>query len=221
MRRHLSDQHIKALNYEAPFLIEKLLKDHIVDTASEGQALFDEVKKYLVLVRSDRTNIWLMHSLRIDEVWHQFILFTTEYMDFCQRFFGNYVPHSPSNAPESDNIDSTEVASFELFTLRYEEVFGCPLPSVWHDERSITTRRRVLNDGVGVLRLRDNGTNVDLLTVTGDVVLSVNDLARDALQFITQTNAFYVRELPGGLNDEEKVALVATLVECSVLRLAA
>jgi len=66
---------LEALTYEAPFLIEKLLKDHIVDTAEEGQALFAEVKKYIVLTRSDETTLWDMYSLRIDEVWHQFILF--------------------------------------------------------------------------------------------------------------------------------------------------
>ena len=51
-----------------------------------------------------------------------------------------------------------------------------------------------------------------------DVV--VNDIARDALEFISCTGAFYVRELPGVLTDEEKVGLVATLVEHRVLRVA-
>jgi hypothetical protein len=38
------------------------------------------------------------------------------------------------------------------------------------------------------------------------------DIAYDALEFIAQTGAFYVRELPGGLTDKERVALVEALL---------
>jgi hypothetical protein len=217
----ISAQHMLALQYEAPFLIEKLLKDHIVESLEEGQALFSEVKKFLVLIESDSSVVWEIYSLRIDEVWHQFILFTQEYSYFCKRFFGTYLEHSPSNAPELKTPSQTEVSSFKLFMRRYEELFGNPLPEIWYDEKNITVRRRVVNYGVGILRLRGEGEMIDLVTPAGHIVLSVNEFARGALKFITQTGAFYVRELPGDLDDEEKVALVATLVECKVLRLAA
>jgi hypothetical protein len=59
---------------------------------------------------------------------------------------------------------------------------------------------------------------IDLLTPAGDVLVSVNEFARDALSFVARTGAFYVRELPGDLTDDEKVALVATLVEYRILR---
>jgi hypothetical protein len=207
-----------ALAYQAPFLIEKLLKEHIVETSEEGEALFAEVKKYLVLARSDNSKIWQMYSLRIDEAWHQFILFTNEYIDFCERFFGGYVPHSPSNAPESKTMDPAEVSTFDDFRRRYEEFFGAPLPDLWYDEKSVTTQRRVFNDRAGKMTLRDDDGMVELLNSLGVVIFSVNELARDALAFVARTGVFYVRELPGDLTDEEKIALVATLVEGKVLR---
>jgi hypothetical protein len=206
------------LAYEAPFLIEKLLKDQIVETAEEAAALFAEVKRYFILVRSDGSSVWQMHSLRIDEVWHQFVLFTPQYMDFCERFLGGYIPHSPGNAPEHRAETSVKMAPFPLFRQRYEELFGAPLPDLWYDERSVTTRRRILNERAGSLALRDDNGMVDLVTDVGDVLLSVNDLAREALAFVARTGAFYVRELPGDLDDEEKIALVATLVENKILR---
>jgi hypothetical protein len=212
---------IDALGYEAPYLIEKLLKDHIVETAEEGETLFAEVKRFLVLGHVDKTKIWDMYSLRVDEVWHQFILFTKQYTDFCQRFFGRYIPHSPSNAPESQIMDSAKATSFEDFQRRYGELFGESLPDTWYDEKSVTPRRRILNNHAGMLMLRDEGEMVDLLTPGSELLLSVNELARDALAFICRTGAFYVRELPGGLYDEEKVALVAMLVEYKVLRVGA
>jgi hypothetical protein len=213
---------LEALTYEAPFLIEKLLKDHIVDTAEEGQALFAEVKKYIVLIRSDETTLWDMYSLRIDEVWHQFILFTHEYFKYCHRFFGGYIPHSPSNAPPSATLEGEKTpASFKNFQARYADLFGLPLPDTWYDERSITAHRRVLNHLVGRLTLQDANGMVDLMNERGEALLSVNELARAALTFITQTGAFYVRELPGDLTDEEKIALIATLVEYGVCRVGA
>lgn len=210
----------EAIAYEAPFLIEKLLKDHIVETAQEGEALFTEVKRYFVLGRSDVSRIWQMHSLRIDEVWHQFVLFTRQYMDFCERFFGCYIPHSPGNAPETKMATTIETASFEQFRSRYEALFGAPLPDLWYDERNVTIQRRIFNSHAGSLKLRDDDGMVDLLNPGGDVLLSANELARDALDFVARTGAFYVRELPGDLDNDEKIALVATLVEHKLLRLA-
>jgi hypothetical protein len=207
----------EVMGYEAPFLIEKLLKEHIVETPAEAERLFTEVKRYLLLVRIDRSKLWEMYSLRIDEVWHQFILFTNEYIDFCRRCFGGYIPHSPSNAPVPETFVAMETATFDEFAVRYEEMFGEALPDVWRDETSVTIDRRVLNDNAGVLAVR-SGNGMAELVLDGDVLMSVDDFAFDALAFIARIGAFYVRELPGDLDDEEKVALVATLVKYYLLR---
>jgi hypothetical protein len=159
-----------------------------------------------------------MHSLRVDEVWHQFILFTAQYLDFCQRFFGRYIHHSPSNAPETENEIAVPVASFAMFRERYQELFGSSLPDIWYDEKSVTMERRVLNERARLLNLRHEGEMIDLVTPAGDVLVTVNEFARDALAFVAQTGAFYVRELPGELTDDEKIALIATLVEYRILR---
>jgi hypothetical protein len=211
---------MEALAYEAPFLVEKLLKQHIVESADEAQALFDEVKRYIVMVRFDRSHVWEMHSLRVDEAWHLFILFTRQYADFCERFFGGYVHHSPGNAPEALAPPPVPVATFSQFRERYEELFATPLPDAWYDERSITPGRRVSNPRAGVLTLRRSGEMVELVTLDGETLMSVNDVALDALAFVARTGAFYVRELPGDLTEGEKVALVAALVEYRILRVA-
>ncbi len=168
----------------------------------------------------DREKSWHMYSLRIDECWHQFILFTRQYIDFCRDHFGRYVPHAPSNAPESKTATPAQRTTFKEFNQRYEELFGTPIPEIWIDARNVTPRRRVLNDHVGRMTLRDDAGMIELLNGNGELVLLVNDVAEPALTFIAETGAFYVRELPGDLDDEEKVALVSTLVQCRVLRLA-
>jgi hypothetical protein len=59
---------------------------------------------------------------------------------------------------------------------------------------------------------------VELINPRGDVLFRVNEFAHDALAFVARTPAFYVRALPPQLTDNEKVALIATLVEYKVLR---
>jgi hypothetical protein len=207
-----------ALDFEAPYLVEKLLKDRVVDIAEAGTALFAEVKRYLVLNQVDQTKAWQMHSLRVDEVWHQFVLFTVEYSAFCDRYFGHYVHHAPSNAPDPAFGHRAPEATFGEFADRYEEIFGLKLPDVWDDSKSITPHRRILNDRAAQLKLDLTDNMVDLIGRNGRVLLSVNDIAGEALRFVLDTGAFYVRELPGGLTDDEKVGLIATLVEMKLLR---
>jgi hypothetical protein len=211
---------LDALGYEAPYLIEKLIKNAVVDTETEAEELFREVKRYLVLCDLDQDRVWNMYSLRVDEAWHQFILFTRQYIDFCQRFFGRYVPHNPSNAPKVESARPVEKTSFKQFETRYQELFGEPLPMVWFDETTVTLNRRLFSRWGGPLTVRSDGDMVELVNSEGEALFAVNDLARPALEFIAQTGAFYVRELPGGLDDDEKLALASALVDCKVLRAA-
>lgn len=37
----------------------------------------------------------------IDDMWHTFILFTQDYTDFCQRYFGRYLHHQPTTEDEA------------------------------------------------------------------------------------------------------------------------
>jgi hypothetical protein len=214
------EQYDGALHYEAPFLIEKLLKERIVDTPEEGEALFTEVKRFLVLSRLDPGVAWNVYSARVDEAWHQFVLFTREYVEFCHRYFGRYLHHNPSNAPESLRTEGVEPSTFRSFRFRYLALFGVPLPDPWFDEKSVTLARRVIYDGARSPLVSIEGGMVTLASADGTVLFSVSEIARDALDFMRRTGTFYVRELPGDLTEEEKVGLVATLVEHRLLRVA-
>jgi hypothetical protein len=215
------DGRADSLVFEAPYLVEKLLKDRIVTSESEARLLFREVKRYFFLTRSDQSRIWEMHSLRVDEVWHQFVLFTRQYFAFCNRYYGAYLPHSPSNAPEAPikgSAGALPVATFGEFGDYYEQLFDEPLPDCWYDERSVGLNRRIIDSRIGRLLIKEDDGTVQLVNVGGDVVFAVNSLAAEAISFIADTGTFYVRELPGGLEDEEKIALVSLLVQQGLVR---
>jgi len=61
---------------------------------------------------------------------------------------------------------------------------------------------------------------VELRDDTGHTVLAVNELACEALTFIAQNAAFYVRELPGDLTADERIGIITPLIRFNVLRLA-
>lgn len=60
------------------------------------------------LLRDTSNFLWLaskssdvcVPSPIIDETWHVFILFTAEYIDFCNKYCGGYVHHAPHTGPE-------------------------------------------------------------------------------------------------------------------------
>ncbi|MBA2711001.1 MAG: hypothetical protein H0U57_10450 [Tatlockia sp.] len=44
----------------------------------------------------------------IDDMWHTFILFTKDYMDFCAENFGKFLHHAPTAATERMLINKSE-----------------------------------------------------------------------------------------------------------------
>ena len=68
--------------FEAPYLEEKLLSDGRFKTSEEYQKAFTEFKKYVLLRKFNVERGLAMTSPQVDEVWHQFILFTQQYHEF-------------------------------------------------------------------------------------------------------------------------------------------
>jgi len=89
---------------------------------------------------------------------------------------------------------------------------------VWDDSTCITPNRRIVNEFAGQFELGATNDLIDLIGRNGRILFSVSEIARDALRFVSDTGAFYVRELPGDLTDDEKIALIATLIDMKVLR---
>lgn len=111
--------------FEAPFLEEKLLADSVFPSSQAYQDAFNEFKKYVALSRFFGNDL-AMASTHIDNIWHQFILFTKEYHAFCELFLGKYLHHSPatSGSPISRQMK-------ENLVKRYTCLFG-EMPEIWN-----------------------------------------------------------------------------------------
>ena len=208
------------LGFRAPYLEQKLVRLGVAESEADGARLFQEVKKYLALGELHRGTRVPMFSTRIDEVWHQFVLFTSAYAEFCARFLGRFVHHIPAEYPESPEAMALPVMSFDDFRAAYERTFGAFCTS-WLDELSVSDATRLRWSGVP-LGVRTENTRAALFRQDerATVLCRVSPRAEPALRFIAAHRCFMVRELPGLRDAEERALLCRPLVQFGVLRLA-
>src|SRR3989344_1575630 len=114
--------------FEAPYLQEKLLKDSKFNSQEEYQRAFVEFKKYVILDKLTGNSPIGMASVKVDELWHQLILFTKEYSKFCNEIQGYFLHHSPHT---SQTPIGKRKEGHLNFVRSYKELFG-EIPSIWN-----------------------------------------------------------------------------------------
>jgi hypothetical protein len=94
----------KALSYENDEVVRRFttLYDISFDEAND---IFLETKKWLWLASQPKSHpITIIDPLLIiDEMWHNFILFTPEYTRYCLDCYGRYIHHAPTTQSEKDS----------------------------------------------------------------------------------------------------------------------
>jgi len=100
------------------------LQDKVGIEPSHAISALTEAIRFLTLIASTPGKI-LTPSQVVDDVWHEFILCTQAYTDFCQERYGRYVHHHPGG-------DATKHAEQFRQTLGlYQERYGPPPPRYW------------------------------------------------------------------------------------------
>ena len=90
----------------------------------ESEDIFEQVKKWLWLA-NHRRRAGIREGLSIDlslvvidEMWHNFVLFTREYAEFCDRYFGYYLHHGPATEAE----DREHAERLQSYASREERI---------------------------------------------------------------------------------------------------
>ncbi len=113
------------LQYKNPAVL-KLYIQNYPDNKLSADIAFTEMLKYLWLAQKHSYDIKkhthphtlpprcvMLRSMReIDEMWHEFILFTKDYTQFCRDYFGEYLHHLPNifdNMPVSIEDEMDEI----------------------------------------------------------------------------------------------------------------
>jgi len=105
-----------------PVLVDKLVKACAVDATEAPQAL-REVLRFLDLCAANGQP--LTPSPRVDDAWHEFVLCTRLYRDFCEDHFGRFIHHDPGGS------DDANQRQFRQTLHLYAQRFGAPDPSYW------------------------------------------------------------------------------------------
>lgn len=91
------EAHIRS--FELPRgLFDRLLKRHPTLTPKDCQLVAHALRQFfLTHLKSGRRNV-SMPSQVVDDLWHEFILYTKHYQAFCRRAFGRFMHHTPAVA---------------------------------------------------------------------------------------------------------------------------
>lgn len=112
---------------EAALAANSILEQRIATACKidENQApeILTEVIKYLNLTAYYEQR--LTPSVTVDNAWHEFILCTKAYTDFCQTHFGKYIHHHPGGSDQENRNQFMDTLK------RYREHFGKPPDKFW------------------------------------------------------------------------------------------
>jgi hypothetical protein len=104
-----------------PALLDKLRAHHPRLREEELSQVLDGLRQWFVACLYADGEMIGMPSRIVDDAWHEFILMTRPYTEFCDRAFGKYLHHTP-NALATEPIAPTIPKTLDL--LRRAEVIG-------------------------------------------------------------------------------------------------
>ena len=116
------------MEYKHPQVVRAYSRAHGIEER-RGAELFDDMLRFLWVSRKHKADqaaapddrskdfLFVMHEeMRdIDNMWHNFILYTKDYTEFCHRYFGEYVHHQPDVAETIVQTDEEFAAELERY----------------------------------------------------------------------------------------------------------
>lgn len=96
---------LNAINLQVP--CKKVLHSNPHWSGAHVKAAVKAYKHFLFVAKTYRGRFPVVPHLSVDEIWHQHILCTKNYMDFCDAYFGYYFHHDPGEggAPTTSDVD--------------------------------------------------------------------------------------------------------------------
>ncbi len=114
------NQQLKDIQRNIP-LLKKKLSFICNEYNISREELLLEMLKFLNLIHN--TNEKLSPSLLVDLAWHEFILFTKYYNEFCMIHFNRFIHHTPSENENANIYHKT----IEYYIKHY----GKPNAAIW------------------------------------------------------------------------------------------
>jgi hypothetical protein len=115
---------LEVMSYENPDLVARY-RNKLGLNEQEARLLFEETKRFLFLCGT-LPGKW-SPTKQIDEGWHNFILFTKDYAEFCQTHFGRFIHHNPRRIVKRDTDGASPAETHDAA----RDLFGTELSEHW------------------------------------------------------------------------------------------
>jgi hypothetical protein len=79
-------------------LDQKLMRRHPGLGAEQTALVYRGLRQYFRVCLDARNRLAAMPSQVVDDLWHEFILYTRNYQSFCNKAFGRFLHHTPAQA---------------------------------------------------------------------------------------------------------------------------
>ena len=133
----------EVLGYCHPGVLRRYAKEHDA-SPEEAEEVFWEMLKFLYLSYRAATNgpdqfacAVSAEIEKIDWMWHTFLLFTLDYGEFCDRYFGFFLHHVPNEDEEGkeEEVDEDVVRGEIQRQLGFVyDVLGEKTLTTWYDK---------------------------------------------------------------------------------------
>jgi hypothetical protein len=111
--------------YQHPRLIERL-EERLGMTNAEAREKFADLKRFLYLCAVSAES--LAPTEQIDEVWHNFMLYSEDYARFCDTLCGGMIHHRPWNKAE---VAASDWSIVQRTRQLAEATYGAELSANW------------------------------------------------------------------------------------------
>lgn len=102
-----------ALTYQNPFVVRKFAERYGVPI-EQASRQFEEVKKFLLICAL--TTECCSPTKLLDDIWHEFIIHTKAYQDYCERYIGKFIHHRPTDGSFNGSRRVTKELAIKLFS---------------------------------------------------------------------------------------------------------
>jgi hypothetical protein len=103
-------------------LFEKLRARHPQLTLKDCQLVAQALRQFFLAYLAGGRQPVAMPSQVVDDLWHEFILYTRHYDDFCRKAFGRFMHHTPAVALSSDQQNNSGLRRAWWYACKEENI---------------------------------------------------------------------------------------------------
>ncbi len=110
-------------NYQFPKKIKKqVAKKYPHLTEAQLNRVIEQLRVYFHICNNANGKFVSMPSQVVDEAWHEFILFTRAYHDFCKKALGRFLHHTPSEGMATPTTAQMGIKRTWKLACQYENI---------------------------------------------------------------------------------------------------